>query len=150
MYDKTVTVFNKYTDRDDAVHWHPCVLHDVDLIVDKAANVVKTGLDSADTAKLHIRYYKLDNGKKMIGEKEYLEPKEWNATEDKTNMITFSDGDIFMEGKFPEDVITDNEYTSRVYKGFYDYLNRTKDNVYLITSVGGPYTLIPHFEIGGK
>ena len=111
--------------------------------------MVKTGLDSADTAKLHIRY-KLDNGKKMIGERKYLEPKEWNAAEDKTNMITFSDGDIFMEGKFPEDVIPDDEYTSRVYKGFYDYLNRTKDNVYLITSVGGPYTLIPHFEIGGK
>lgn len=149
MYDKTVTVFNKYTDRDDAVHWHPCVLHDVDLVVDKAANVAKTGLDSADTAKLHIRY-RLDNGKKMIGERKYLEPKEWKAAEDKTDIITFSDGDIFMKGEFPEDVIQDDEYTSRLYKGVYDYLNRMKDDVYLITSVGGPYTLIPHLEIGGK
>lgn len=33
-----------------------------------------------------------------------------------------------------------DEYSSKV----------NKDNVFKITSVGGPYTLIPHFEILGK
>lgn len=149
MYDKTVTVFHKYTDKDDVIYWHPYVLHNVDLIVDKAANVAKTGLDSADTAKLHVRY-RQESDQKLIGDKCYLEPKAWKMFKDKTGILTFSSGDIFMEGEFSGSVISDEEYTSRVYKGFYDYLNRTNDNVYLITSVGGPYTLIPHFEIGGK
>ena len=54
-----------------------------------------------------------------------------------------------MEGKYPETVIADEDYTSRTNNGFYDYLNKKMDNVFLITSVGS-YTLIPHFEIGGK
>ena len=29
-------------------------------------------------------------------------------------------------------------------------MNENEDNVFKITSVGGPYTLIPHFEILGK
>lgn len=43
MYDKTVTVFNKYTDKNDAIYWYPHVLSGVTLITDKAANVAKTG-----------------------------------------------------------------------------------------------------------
>ena len=41
MYDKTVTVFNKYTDQNDNIYWYPHVLRGVDLIIDKAANVAK-------------------------------------------------------------------------------------------------------------
>ncbi len=46
-----------------------------------------------------------------------------------------------MEGEYPETVIADEDYTSRTNKGFYDYLNKKMDNVFLITSVGS-YTLI--------
>ena len=53
MYDKTVTVFNKYTDKNDAIYWYPHVISGVTLITDKAANIAKTGLDTADTANLH-------------------------------------------------------------------------------------------------
>lgn len=47
MYDKTVTVFNKYTDKNDAIYWYPHVISGVTLITDKAANIAKTGLDTA-------------------------------------------------------------------------------------------------------
>ena len=47
-------------------------------------------------------------------------------------------------------VVKDAEYTSRVDRGFYDYMNKKYDNVFSISNVGGPYRLIPHFEIGGK
>ena len=76
MYDKTVTVFNKYTDQNDNIYWYPHVLSGVDLIIDKAANVAKTGLDSADTANLHVKYHSGD-GTVMVGDKPYLSPKEW-------------------------------------------------------------------------
>lgn len=151
MYNKTVTVFNKYTDQAKNIYWYPHVLTDVDLIVDKSANVARTGLDSADSANLHVKYT-ISDEKKMVCGKEWLPPKEWAAqpNEELKNLITFASGDFFMEGEYSEEPIADADYSTRVSSGFYDYLNKLKDNVYLISNVGGPYTVIRHFEIGGK
>lgn len=151
MYDKTVTVFNRYEDQTGAIHWYPHVLHGVDLIVDKAANVAKTGLDSADTANLHVKYRFVDVNK-IVGDKKYLTPKEWEKqpNDELSDSITFASGDFFMEGEYSEEPVLDSDYANRVDSGFYDYLNKRRDYVFLITTVGGPYTLIPHFEIGGK
>lgn len=150
MYDKTVTVFNKYTDQNDNIYWYPHVLSGVDLIIDKAANVAKTGLDSADTANLHVKYH--IDGTVMVGNKPYLPPKEWEKqpNDDLSESITFASGDFFMQGEYAETPILDSDYANRVDGGFYDYINKRHDYVFLITTVGGPYTLIPHFEIGGK
>lgn len=151
MYDKTVTVFNKYTDQTGAIYWYPHVLSGVDLIIDKAANVVKTGLDSADTANLHIKYSVRD-GKRMIGSLPWMPPLEWTQQEEDLlpKSITFSAGDFFVEGEYSEKTVADKEYANRIDGGFYDYMNKRNDYVFLISNVGGPYTLIPHFEIGGK
>ncbi len=151
MYDKTVTVFNKYTDQNDNIYWYPHVLSGVDLIIDKAANVAKTGLDSADTANLHVKYHIL-HGEKMVGDKPYIPPKEWEKqlNDDLSESITFASGDFFMQGEYAETPILDSDYSDRVNSGFYNYMNKRHDYVFLITTVGGPYTVIPHFEIGGK
>ena len=150
MYDKTVTVFNKYEDQTGEIYWYPHVLSGVDLIVDKAANIAKTGLDSADTAKLHIKYH-ISDGKKMVGSIPWLPPKEWEQqpNDELPESITFDSGDFFMEGEYSTVTVKDSDYTDRVNGGFYDYINKRHDYVFLITNVGGPYTLIPHFEIGG-
>lgn len=150
MYDKTITVFNKYVNQKDEVYWYPTVVKGVQLIVDKSANIEKTGLDTADTATLHVMYQPAD-GKKVISAKEHLEPKKWakqiNDTLGKT--LTFANGDFFIEGEYSEKMVADEDYQSRSNGGFYDHMNRNNDNVFLITNVG-TYTLIPHFEIGGK
>ena len=150
MYNKTVTVFNKYADQTGEIYWYPHVLSGVDLIIDKAANVAKTGLDSADTANLHIKYYSGDNAV-MIGDLPWLPPREWEKqpNDELLKSITFDSGDFFMEGEYPTELIKDSDYADRVNGGFYDYMNKRYDYVFLITNVGGPYTLIPHFEIGG-
>ena len=150
MYDKTVTVFNKYEDQTGEIYWYPHVLSGVDLIVDKAANIAKTGLDSADTAKLHVRYHSGNNAV-MVGNLPWLPPKEWEQqpNDELSESITFDSGDFFMEGEYSTEMIKDSDYTDRVNGGFYDYINKRHDYVFLITNVGGPYTLIPHFEIGG-
>ena len=44
MYDKTITVFNKYVNQKDEIFWYPTVIKGVQLIVDKSANIEKTGL----------------------------------------------------------------------------------------------------------
>lgn len=150
MYNKTVTVFNKYTDQTGNIYWYPHVLSGVDLIIDKAANVAKTGLDSADTANLHVKYRIQDN-KKMIGDIPWLPPREWEkqTNDDLPESITFDSGDFFMEGEYATDPVKDSDYSDRINGGFYDYMNKRYDYVFTVTNVGGPYTLIPHFEIGG-
>lgn len=188
MYDKTITVFNKYVNQKDEIFWYPTVIRNVQLIVDKNANVAKTGLESADTASLHIRF-QISNKKRADGQvsewldvhgngildangnqmliyepvdmlkkykyviagKKYLPPKEWaSQTNDiLPNIVTIASGDFFMEGEYSEKIVADEDYQSRRDGGFYDYMNKNHDNVFLITNVG-TYTLIPHFEIGGK
>lgn len=150
MYNNTVTVFNKYTDQAKNIYWYPHVLTGVDLITDKAANIAKTGLDGADSANLHVKYTLYD-GKKFVNGKQWLPPKEWaSQTNDKlSETLTFASGDFFIEGEYSEEMASDEDYVTK-YSGFYDYMNKLKDNVFLISNVGGPYTLIPHFEIGGK
>lgn len=79
----------------------------------------------------------------------WLPPKAWkNQTNDMLEeTITFSaEDDFFWEGEWNKGVVNDDDYRG----GFYQYMNENKDNVFKITSVGGPYTLIPHFEILGK
>ena len=127
------------------------MLSGVYLIIDKAANVAKTGLDSADTANLHVKYHTVD-GTVMVGDKPYVPPKEWGKqpNDELEESITFASGDFFMQGEYAEAPILDSDYANRVDGGFYDYLNKRHYYVFLITTVGGPYTLIPHFEIGGK
>ena len=188
MYDKTITVFNKYTNENDEIYWYPTVIENVQLIVDKSANVAKTGLENADTASLHIRFHTcskqrsedevsvwldiqgdaildvdgnriliyepidtLEKYKYVIAGKKYLPPKEWSSQPDDIlpHIVTLASGDFFIEGKYSMETISDEDYRSRVDGGFYDYMNKKHDNVFLITSVG-MYTLIPHFEIGGK
>ena len=152
MYDKTVTVFNKYVAQ-KKIYWYPHVIAGVDLIINKAANQAKTGLQDADTANLHVKYTTFDNVK-MIGRLRWLPPKEWRSQEisQLQESLTFADGeDFFMQGEYPESVIVDADYENGIeYSGFYDFVNRQYDNVFVISNVGGPYTLIPHFEIGGR
>lgn len=150
MYDKTITVFNKYVNQKDEIFWYPTIIKGVQLIVDKSANIEKTGLDTADTATLHV-LYRMVSDEKVVSGKKYLEPKKWVKQINDTlgHTVTFANGDFFIEGEHDEKMIADEDYQSRRDGGFYDYMNKNHDNVFLITNVG-TYTLIPHFEIGGK
>ena len=151
MYNRTVTVFNRYENEVLEKHiWYPHILRNVDLIVDKAARQVKTGLENADKASLHIKYQDIDavhvidagEGKVLA----YLPPDEWDRqTNDAyASSITFTEGeDFFLVGEYPEEPIDDDTYRN----GLYDFLNKTHE-VYKIKSVG-TYYMIPHFEIGG-
>lgn len=148
MYNKTITLFNRY----ESIHgdlWFSTVIREVDLNIDKASITAKYGAESQDNAILHIKYRRNSDGI-YIEDKKYLPPKEWdrqlNDNLDKT--ITFTGGqsfDFFIEGEYTEEVIKDNDYLD----GFYDYINNRYDNVFAITSVA-IYEVIPHFEIMGK
>ena len=152
MYTDTITLFiRKEGLEGDA--WYPSVLRNVHVNVDEAAILAKYGAESADKAVLHIRYKQTPNGK-LIGEKRWLPPKEWESLLDPTEAITFTSGnrfDFFWIGDWGSDVpVYDSDFSGTASPGFYQYMNKTRDFVFAISSVGGPYSVIPHFEIMGK
>ena len=147
MYDKTVTVFNFYESTTSGeVIWIPHILENVHLDTDRGAIIKKYGADSTDNAELHIPYTGTDE--KLIARLPWLPPKAWKAqTNDLLSQsITFSPDDFFWLGEWDGGIVNDEDYRD----GFYHYINMAKDFVFKITSVGGPYTVIPHFEILGK
>lgn len=157
MYNDHVTVFNFYESQTTGeITWYPHSLQMCDLITDRGAIAKKYGPDSTDTAQLHIRLYdEVDAGDICVltsggSYLPYLSPKEWkNQTNDKlAESITFSDKDFFIKGIWigRDSPISDDDYRG----GFYQHVNNLNDNVFKISSVGGPYTVIPHFEILGK
>lgn len=150
MYNDTITLFNRKAGHTGDT-WYPTVLKNVHLNMDKSAILAKYGPESKDSANLHIRYT-VDDGKKMVGEKYWLPPNQWQALQDPSTAITFADGtkfDFFWLGDWgSETPVSDADYLSS--GDFYTYMNKTHDYVFAISSVGGPYSVIPHFEIMGK
>lgn len=158
MYNDTVTLFCFYHSSLGDM-WYPSVLHNVHLNMDKASIIEKYGPESTDNASLHVKYSMAD-GNRMIGDKIWLPPKEWDAqTNDKlTTSLTFTDSptqagdapDFFWVGEWPDEEPIADDDIAWGRAGFYDYMNRKYDYVFTITSVGGPYSVIPHFEILAK
>lgn len=149
MYNDIVTVFNRKID-DTGDYWYPTVLHNVHVNVDRAAMLAKYGETSADSAALNVRY-QLRDGAKIIEEKRWLLPKEWEKQGNPSEYITFKSGDtfdFFIVGEWASvNPINNDEYADL--NGFYNYLNKTYDYVFAISSVG-EYSVIPHFEILGR
>ncbi len=148
MYNDTVTLFCR-CENESGIQWYPKILHNVNLNIDKSTIVAKYGAESKDNAVLNVRYRNVD-GKKIIGDKEYLLPKECRIEGKFDSTLTFSSGqkfDFFYVGTWEnEDPVQDDDYGI---DGFYDYMNRKYDLVFAVTSVA-TYSVIPHFEITGK
>ena len=149
MYADTITLFNRYSSKHGDM-WLPTVITGADLNTDRATVVAKYGESSADKAMLHIRY-EVKNGKPYVAGKRYLSPKVWElqTNDELANTLTFTPGqdfDFFWAGEWPEtEPINDDDYA----EGFYSYMNRNYDGVFAVTNAA-MYSLIPHFEIGGK
>lgn len=151
MYSETITLFNRYHSRYGDM-WYPHVLHNVNLISDKASITAKYGAESKDAASLHVKYDSID-GKIKINNVPYMPPKEWSRqTNDMlAESITFNDDsnyfDFFILGEYENtEPIVDDNYA----EGFYNEMQKEKDYCYAITSVSSPYKVIPHFEIMAK
>lgn len=149
MYTDTITLFNRYKSSTGEI-WYPSVLRHVNLNMDKASIAAKFGAESQNKAVLNIRYKKAD-GKKQIGGKTWLPPKEWKRQESDLldSTITFANGqqfDFFYVGEYESSgPILDADFKN----GFYDHMNKKHDFVFAVAETSS-YKLIPHFEIIGK
>lgn len=165
MYSAVVTVFNAYESRTTKqTLWYPHILTGVSIVTDKGQMLRQYGPDSTDAAELHVFFETVDE-KDVIIEKDtgkqvlnslgepllYIPPKDWKKQVNELlgNTITFKPDDFFWWGEWDGGVVNDEDYIAMRYANFYDYMNRNYDYVFRITSVGGPYTVIKHFEIRG-
>lgn len=135
--NKKVTLFNRsFNAETEEEIYYPTLLEGVDLVETKGANVSKSGMDSADAAKLFVC---IDDVNKT-----YMEPKAWDAlTEDeKKNHITFhSTEDFFVKG---DQTAVDLPETDA-----YEWMRNNFDDVYKVTNIDKYEDILPHFEIGG-
>lgn len=149
MYKDTVTLFNRLEGTEGDM-WYPTVLRNVQLTIDRAAIQAKYGAESADSAVLHVRYADED-GIILVSGKPWEPPKAWERLLDHSAAITFTPGDrfdFFWLGDWgSEEPIED---TATLGTDFYTRMNKKYDFVFAITKVGGPFGVIPHFEIMGK
>lgn len=149
MYTDTITLFNRYHSKTGDV-WYKHIIHNVDLIVDRASLMAKYGAETTDRAKLHIRFSNAGN-EAYIGSNKYIASKEWNKlgeTARKASITFNSDAnyfDFFILGEYSgSDVINDSTYLD----GFFAQMEKTTE-CYALSSVG-KYGLIPHFEITAR
>ncbi len=167
IYKQTVTLFNRITDDEDEDFFVPTVLEKVHLIIDHSAVWNTYGGQQSDNVRLHVRY-SLSDDEVKIGDKIYVEPKEWKKLSSLDDIITFrygndNDFDFFIKGEYvPEPdtlvnqivvngvmvqcsdgIISDASFERH---GFYNHLNEMYDHVFAISAVS-QYNLIPHFEI---
>jgi hypothetical protein len=135
--NKTVTLFNRsFNAETEEETYYPTLLEGVDLVETKGANVSKSGMNSADAAKLFV----------CIGDvnKTYMEPKAWDAlTEDeKKNYITFhSTEDFFVKGDQAAGDLPETDA--------YEWMRNNFDDVYKVTNIDKYEDILPHFEVGG-
>ena len=145
----TVTVYNAVENVDTLkTEMVITVLRGVFLDISEGANIVKSGLASADAAKLYIPFsIKAENG--VTGEvQEYIPPKEYERTEDKEHFWTIrttgtaSSKDCF----FVKGEVVEPDADFQTINGRYDY-------VYRVSTVdprdfGSPD--MQHWEVGGR
>lgn len=144
------TIFNRYDLSDGTIMYYATIIQNCHFIVDKAAAQAKTGLEDADELFVSFDYQTDSSGTVLVDGKPYLGAKSWSrlVNDDLPNYVTMREGnDIVMRGEWDgEQTISSSDYGRN---GFYDWLRNSRDDVYLISSVG-KYDLIPHFEIGGR
>ena len=98
--------------------------------------MTKSGLDSADAAKLFIDLGELS--------KKYMDPKAWDALPEteKANHITFHPTDDFF--------IKGDQTSLELPKScVYEWAHDSMDSVYKVTTVDKYEDIMPHFEVGG-
>lgn len=174
MYRKTITLFNYHGETDS---WYTTVFIGADLIENSGANATRQGETNSAAVDLivHVQrdkkadtiVYKpkriadaegniLVSGEDSFiiygdpvlhADKQYAGPKAYAAIENPRNYFTFTpESDFFIVGNYYSDApISDADFED----GLYSAMNAAHDGVYMITSAAF-YSLLPHFEIGGR
>ena len=139
MYRDTVTLFCRVPSG-GSLFWVPYILKNVDFNADKARILSVYGESSQDRAILHLA---LNKGK--CNGLKYVYPKEYMGDATTFTLKSGKDFDFFVLGAYEFGTVNDDDYK----EGFFNYINKTLDNVFMITSAA-EYSIIPHIEVTGR
>ncbi len=150
MYQKTITLFNYHAKTDS---WYTTVFVGTDLIENTGTNATRQGQTNSDAVDLliHVRKDKtadtIYSNPALHLDKQYVGSKTYAAIENPRNYFTFTpESDFFIVGSYySAEPVADAEFED----GLYSAMNAAHDGVYMVSSVAF-YSLIPHFEIGGR
>lgn len=150
MRSDTITVFNFH---EGTGAWHTTVFSGVSLYETESANATHgNGRVNAATVEAII-----DTGvdgnwppayreSGAATEKKYIGPKAYAKLESPDGFFTFKpERDFFVKGDHASAPIADEDYD----QGLYHHMNDELDDVHMIVSAIF-YSLLPHFEIGGR
>lgn len=144
MLDKTITVFNLH---EPTGQWIPHVIDNTDAGASLAGGKGRQGDTDHSALSVLIPCKPGMRIQTREGELRYVEPKGYTKSESADGILTFTPGqDFILIGAWDDPApIAADEYED----GLYDALNDAYDDVFMITSAEY-YSLIPHFEIGGR
>lgn len=135
MFGENITIFN-YDENTDS--YYPTVMEGVEVQNTLTVEQTQTGAKETNKVTIHIPY-----------REDYLKPNAWKKAEDKENFFTFNAKNrkdcVYCGAWESKESVEDEKYTN----GFYEYLCKNYDDVYLISTVS-EYKTIPHWEVGGK
>ena len=141
MFDHTITLFNYHAKTNK---WYTTKFDGVDLLAASAKSATLQGETNGSSVDLLIN---VTADKSSADGKKYVGPKAYATVDDPADYFTFiPETDFFMEGDFstPEP-ISEDDYES----GYYHEMNNAHDGVHMVVSAAF-FSLIPHFEIGGR
>lgn len=140
MFDQTITIFNL---RKADNCWRTSVFTGVNVIEPSASTASTQGTINKDAVEILLN---CSMGMKA-GDFQYIPPKAWQALENVDETFTLTpEVDFIAIG----DYATPNPIAEEDYdEGLYHAMNDENDGVYMITSATW-FSLLPHFEIGGR
>lgn len=140
MYDRTITLFN-FRKADNS--WRTILFEGVNVIELGASTATTQGTDNGDAAEIILHC----TPDMKAGGYQYVPPKAYQALDDVSKHFTLTPqvdfiaiGDNTSETPVPED-----DYD----EGLYHAMNEANDGVYMINTATW-FSLLPHFEIGGR
>ena len=146
MYNDTLTLFNYHK---KTGFWYPSVISGVDVKEIHSSDLTTRGTNNGDAVEVLIN---CTTDKIVVckdgAEKCYTKAKAYHKINNPESYITFdTEQDFFFVGEWDDlsPISDDDGFDS----GIYQQLNDELDGVYKITSASY-FSLIPHFEIGGK
>ena len=138
LVNTDVTVWNKYMNTVTKMdEYKRTEIKGVMLIASKGANIMKSGMSTADSVKISI-----PKGANT-GSKTYKAPKDWQKTPnvDMGNFWTLQAGDKIAKGLINYEIVSPNTIA---------LLEKTYDEVYTITTPDAYlFGSNPHWEVGG-
>ena len=134
LYQRTVTIWNHLDGGTwERETWYPTVIRHARLMITKGNARLRSGLETADSARLHI------SDEISEPDKPYTDPISWKSAP--SSYYTLDAGSFFTDG--------DTSSEASDMDNFFEHMERKYPLCFRI-STADRFEVIPHFEVFGR